>query len=411
MNTVEHNAGPLIDFLRSHREHIYKDANRSDVCIIPKEIVTGIRELVAPCNEEHFRSLVQVACRNVMNLEPEDTIVHARGSVVVKMRSAKKQRACCQNALPPEQAELMRGLFPGEREEEIGGIIQRAVEGIDFSTISNESFEERHMAMIQETVAAELSQRMEGNQVPDGLISHILRENCLLIHRKLALMLIEMILEGNKGAEAFLGYYGGEIRTYGGRKYKLPEIIDTKGILWNIRTIRLTAGRRRLDRNEAEKIESARGRIDAFLDGVDGEIAERETKVTVLKEQKQVVQEQLDTVSRSLALKRKELLTLRKMADSKPSGSDEEEIKKDIGRLQEQEHSLMEKRTDSDRLVTEAENLLSEIREKKASYGDLRKKTLQKIEELHFKHRETTERYSSLVNALAKALGKRKKPL
>ncbi|HRF57177.1 MAG TPA: hypothetical protein PLV58_07255, partial [Campylobacterales bacterium] len=261
-----------------------------------------------------------------------------------------------------------------------------------------------------------LKEYMEEEDVTlEVLASLLIKENWMLIHKKMALSIQELVTDKNPNAEAFLKKYSGEVEVDENRnKFRMPEIIDKSGAKWHLSTITSILMQR-------IKIHETTSSRQAFILTLIEQITELSHKIEGLNEEIGKVKKDLDAietenreVSKEEAQIEKELSDLKWAQNSCQNDDERKKIQTDIREktLTLKKVTVKEDALYENRKKLEIQNkLLSQDREKlKFDLSRLEKRRREeesKIAKFLASQKDLDEKFESMNDALAIALTKR----
>ncbi len=289
---------------------------------------------------------------------------------------------------------------------------------LNFTEINNRIWESTYLAHVKSGFYKAVLAKAHGNQALASEISlEIIRDNFAYLNDSLAEELLERMLVSKK-AESFLEYYGKTMVADGGIRFKTPDIIDRKGRLWHISTIRPVVTKFHKENKKALGMKHLVESLIKKLDTMQNDLTHlRESKESVETEKVESILAYSESGTKLTNL-RKDLGKLRKdLANTNQEHKKallEEEVKKKIEAVEQAKladnQSRVRKITAQNR---SKERYEKENRLKKKIEGvriQLRSEESY-LEKQHKNFSGTQEAYDYIVDAVANALMRKKRVL
>jgi uncharacterized Zn finger protein len=347
----------IIHLYREQIEHAYSD--KDEQLIIQGEarrrISAEISESEEPVNK---KELVKEAIRTALQLNPKDIVLIFRRKYIVKLYKARAKQA--QKSAPIfSEADLAvdyKDFFEEVDHDTFLDVIIDAVtsNALDFDYMDNGYYEQYALKEIREVIIQELTQHLEDESAfMKAFAGYILKRDLIALHERIARALLLKISEKSVSAQKFIEYYTGGTVLVDGTKYKIPGLETPDGGKLNMLTVTSVAAAWLTAYQNKEELALSLHNISTLLH-------KEMQKFNALKEQ-------FETAKKAPGKSQEELLTLQK------SCRDQEENVTDI--------------------------------------NEKRQKTKQQIHKLHQKLVANEKNFKIILNALTKALMKRKKAL
>lgn len=412
-------------FIEESKKNESSDSSTDNVNINTKGLFErfGIPlENLSPEIKERIKQRV----KEQLKMSEKDVVLFLNDKMVIKKfkqspeEEERIRREQIRSSLSKEKLSMLkRSIFENmEAEREIiNGIAERILENeLDFRIISHDYFTKNYIKVFQTNIVDFLKEYMEEEDVTlEVLASLLIKENWMLIHKKMALSIQELVTDKNPNAEAFLKKYSGEVEVDENRnKFRMPEIIDKSGAKWHLSTITSILMQR-------IKIHETTSSRQAFILTLIEQITELSHKIEGLNEEIGKVKKDLDVietenrdVSKEEAQIEKELSDLKWAQNSCQNDDERKKIQTDIREktLTLKKVTVKEDALYENRKKLEIQNkLLSQDREKlKFDLSRLEKRRREeesKIAKFLASQKDLDEKFESMNDALAIALTKR----
>ena len=411
----------LVSALKGEENAIFSASGREDILVVAQPLVDRLREILRSHQPPvDPKEALRRAVRQGFNLSPKDAVIFLGGQIYVRIFVSPQKRVYGRvdrrfGGLPPEELErLKHAIFKESVATTLQGVMDELVQNeLNFSQVTNDAFEKSALVLIQSKIVDFLQSRMEeDHEVLEAFGAYLLRENFQMIHEELAQALLEKAMAGDEGAERFIKHFSGDVAVQDGQKYQLPEIVDRHEMRWNFSTIKAIASQFYRDRDQIEsRMEQVQLTRDEYA-GIDDEIAQARLALEKAKKEQLSVKITVEENGNALAKLREALAEARKEAARK---GESDEVKASIANLNNQireatakDEGLFKERSRADIRVKECEKQLETLERKKLTLERKLKEDENRLKEWMKGQQEMIDKYETMVEALARALMKKK---
>lgn len=411
----------LIRTLKEAQNGVYATSGREDLLVVDEALCQKLWELVRSHSPAvDGRDAVRRALRKAYGLSGRDAIIFLNRRVYVRLFVEPEKQTYGKverrfGGLPPEELErlkneIFKDSVASALQEILNGLLEKE---LNFSVVTNELYEKGSLLWIQAKIVDHLQGRMDHDrEVLEAFAAYLLRENFQMIHEELAQALLEKVMEGDDGAERFIKYYSGDVAVFEGQKYRLPEIIDRTDMRWNFSTIKAVSTQFHRDRAQMEsRMEQVQVTQEEFV-GLDDLIAKARLELERAKKEQLSVKISVEENGNLLSKLRDALAEARKEAVRK---GENEEVKNTIATLNNQlretttkDEDLFKARSHTDLQVKECEKQLDALERKKVTLERKLKEEQEKLQIWMKSQQELIDRFETMIDALARALMKKK---
>jgi hypothetical protein len=106
---------------------------------------------------------------------------------------------------------------------------------LSFEKSDNFYYENNAHKIIRKAISKELEKYIDDDVIyRDAFSEYIFRTNFVRMHERIAIVLLEEIVNKNNFAESFIKYYSGETILRHGKKYQIPSLESSEGGKWNV---------------------------------------------------------------------------------------------------------------------------------------------------------------------------------
>jgi predicted nucleic acid-binding Zn-ribbon protein len=402
-------------------QHLKVKNEKDKIYILPKEPITVMLGSLESIEHESMKKdLIRSAVKKILDLHKRDAIFFVNNQLLIKKftpAAENKDRAARRyyDDIPKEKLEKFSKFL---KKSNIDLRIQNELKKLcrndfDFKRINNFSFGKNFVKVLQD-----MSIRITGSLVSDeeevifGYANFLLRTYFEKIMLFLGTTLIDLVLEKDRNAEAFLKFYNGDVAfAPNGAKFKKPDIIDSYGQRWNFSTIfQLSMQRIKM----LEKIKESQEAIQKTKDAIEDlgkKIAESEKEAKSKKEQMIDIDQSFQD-SNEVTKQMKDDLQRKRIELKKLKDKDEKyKLQSEINKLSAEMKKIL---ADEDRNMNTKKKLETEIERVDIKIKMLGKdlsayeKKLQndydKKEQLIENVQPVEEKYHCMLQALSKAL-------
>lgn len=411
----------LVRLLKTEENAIYSASGREDLLVIAEPILARMMDIIKTHQPPvDAKDAVRRALRSAFGLSSKDAVIFLDSKAYVRFFIEPQKQVYGRvdrrfGGLPPEELEkLKHEIFKDSVTNALQEIVDELLgEELNFSTISNEAYEKGSLVRIQAKIVDYLQQRMDHErEILEAFGAYLLRENFQMIHEELAQALLEKVTAGDDGAERFIKYYSGDTAVIDGQKYQLPEIVDRNEMRWNFSTIKAISTQYHRDRAQIEsRMEQVQLSRDEY-EGLDDQIAKAKLELERAKKSQLSVKIAVEENGNTLSKLRESLAEARKEAARK---GESEEVKSSIATLNNQireatskDEALFKDRSRADMQVKECEKQLETLERKKVTLERKLKEDQERLSEWMKTQKEMIDKYEVMVEALARALMKKK---
>ncbi len=412
----------LDNIIRVNKESISNSEDNKNLVVVDEYLYNIIFEVLNHYPHVNKRKMIiKEALKKALELSDKDVIVFFNNKIVIKLYIDVNQNIASErrfNGLPVEELKIIKdNLFPKDDTFQfIKKIIDNLLKSeLDFTTIDNEFFEKNYIKIIQNAIIKNLRLRAVDyeNFILEGFCNYLLREHFYIIHKIMAEYLVKLVVEKNIEAMNFIKYYSGSTIIVDGIKYTQPSIADMNDNKWNVVTIQSLSTQRLkelalLFERREDVINKLKEDItlqeDLFM-GLDIQIRELATQYEYQKSEIAIF---------SADLKKKKLMfdSLKKEAKH---GAENSILASKIDSIMAQINEISAKENELNDSNKKLELKLDELRKKQQIARDtsdgLRKvldKELSLFDSLKKQQKGLLTQYSDMIDAVAKALTKKK---
>lgn len=414
------------------KEDILKSAPREDLIAISDSLLIRLHSSIEnECPQVDKKEILKVAVTKSFSLTEKDVVVYLKGKLFIRLfkGAVKKAKIATSqsssggkekrfNGLPPEELnKLNKEIFPKGVESDLPTLTKIIIgNGIDFSRINNDFYEKNHIQIIQKSFKDFLSKKVNVEQfVLDGFVNFIFRETFELVHKHLAINLIETFYLQKGTAEDFLKYYSGNTVVADGGKYKLPMIIDANGGEWKVPVIKTIVKQRFVNIDKIKEKEKMIAKVHNSIKTAAKNYEKYSQALESSQANTEKNEEELNELLGILMDKRKILKAKREELKKNPT---DEVLSKEINDFAleikgdaRREAELLQLRV---RLEKEINVFNHKSISEKQQVEALQKKVeedMEKLQEFAESVKDIEDKYQILIDALTKALLKKKTKL
>ncbi len=193
-----------------------------------------------------LRSVIRPSVEHNLNLESKDIVLFLRKKLYIRyfvdMKAVSKDENRRYLGVSPEHLEAVyKEHFPEDFSDILFEMAPEVIrDALDFGQISNLAFKAKYIEVFRTLVDVAMSEytsKLDQESVL-ALNGYILRLHFDSLLYLCAEILIDMVMQRDRKADAFLRFYNGEIVVdSNGKKVKKPYVIDTKNNIWNYSSI------------------------------------------------------------------------------------------------------------------------------------------------------------------------------
>lgn len=257
----------LVTLLKDNEDLVeYPFNNSNDLIGITGKLRSDFYTILSQNRERvNKKELIKVVLQTALQLSERDVIMIQKTQFIIKIFDTNKhlnktlnKDEKVQKPKPINHSEKrFNGFNPDELEKHFkllfsntsiddfyeGLLITLFSQNLNFKKISHNFYEKNALTLIKSSIFDELSRTLSNNsEYIDGLAGYIFREHFEIVHNKMALHLLKELSKSEcEKVELFLKHYNGQSRTIHDRRYKFPILVNKKGTLWNITSIKSLA--------------------------------------------------------------------------------------------------------------------------------------------------------------------------
>lgn len=417
-------------FIEKIKELFEKESSKEGV---GDNVTIGVKEelekygLTSENLTNELKDKIRQKIKESLRLSDKDVVLFLNDKVVIKKfkmspeEEERLRKEQLRSSLTKESlTALKRSIFHDteSEKESIEHLMARLLSSdLNFKLVTFDYFAANYVKVLQSSMVEFLREYLsdEEDVVVEVLASFMLKENWTMLHKQMALSLLNLVSEKDPNAEAFLKRYSGEVEVDEHRnKFRMPEILDKNGSKWHISTI-LSIVMQRI------KIHDTTISRQNLINGLKEQITDLSAQYATLKEESDGIKKELEIIdnenkalTKNEAELEKEIKDLNIEALTNPNEDDKKKIQ---SLVREKSLALKKLTTREDALYEnkkkfEIQNKLNSGEREKVKFdlGRFEKRLKEeedKIRKFYASQKELDEKFESIKDALAGALTKR----